>query len=191
MAQIMKKTMVKKDNGNIFVKSKYNTLFVKKARFLGGSWDRESSAWSFPDSRESLVKELLREIYGTEGEEEPAIVTVQIDMDLFYDTLDSEIYLGGFPLASRRFRDADVKLAPWAYLVNGEFCPSGGSRNNPCVTWETGTVVKADVPAATYELEKGKEGITLCTVDIESLQKERESLIKRVAEIDQMLLSAE
>ena len=33
MAQIMKKTMVKKDNGNIFVKSEYNTLFVKKHAF--------------------------------------------------------------------------------------------------------------------------------------------------------------
>ena len=44
MAQIMKKTMVKKDDGKIFVKSEYNTLFVKKARFLGGSWDKESSA---------------------------------------------------------------------------------------------------------------------------------------------------
>ena len=173
-----------------YFKSEYNTLFVKKARFLGGSWDRASSAWSFPDSRESLVKEILREIYGTDGKEEPAIVTVQIDMDLFYDTLNSEIYLGGFPLASRSFRDSNVKLAPWAYLVNGEFCSSGGSRNNPCVTWETGTIVKADVPAATYELEKGKEGITLCTIDIKSLRKERKSLIKRIAEIDQMILSA-
>ena len=94
MAQIMKKTIVKKEDGKILVKSEYNTLFVKKARFLGGSWDRASSAWSFPDSRESLVKEILREIYGTDGEEEPAIVTVQINLDLFYDTLDSEIYLG-------------------------------------------------------------------------------------------------
>lgn len=80
MTQIMKQTIAKKDNGKIFVKSEYNTLFVKKARFLGGSWDRESSTWVFPDSREGLVKDLLREIYGTDGEDEPAIVTVQIDM---------------------------------------------------------------------------------------------------------------
>ena len=41
------------------------------------------------------------------------------------------------------------------------------------------------------ELEKNKKGITLCTIDIESLRRERESLIKRIAEIDQMIISAE
>ncbi len=182
---------LKKKNGSLYFKGEYNTEFIKKAKRLGGRWDRSTNAWVFSEDRESFLLPVIYSIYGTIGAAPPVCVHVEIDMDLFYAKEDTaqQNRIGGFILAKRMSRDSEVLLPEWAFISEGEFCESGGSRNSPCVTWESGTKVRAKIPEVIYEKYKNHDGIRLAEeINREALQTERDYLAKRLAEVDAILI---
>ena len=52
----------------ISVIAPYNTSFVTAAKRLAGKWNNADKAWVFDRRNESAVRNLLTEVYGTDGE---------------------------------------------------------------------------------------------------------------------------
>lgn len=177
---------ITKENGKIKVQSDYNADFVKRAKLLHGKWERPY--WVFPEENEPEVKELLMRIYGENGDEQEAV-----DLIVSIGQMDDAqtLSLGGYKLASRRFRDEAVRLGDNVILLNGDFAISGGSAKYPRVSASKDAVVKAKgVPMALYERFKGAGFVRLAD-DADAhrakLLAERERLLARLTEINAAL----
>lgn len=179
---------VKIENGTMMVKSEYNAKFVKKAQNLQGKW--EKPYWIFPKENEEPVRNALLEIYGEDGN---PCETVSVDIHLDKYRYGNELKLDSLLIASRIYRDYSVKLANNAIVIAGEFCPSGGSRNNPAVTHESGTIVRVkDLPISIYSRVSTIPGVYLADENPDDayshLESEKAALLQRIAEIDKLLL---
>ncbi len=183
---------IKIENTKIYVNSEYNKAFISKARYLQGKW--ESPYWVFPEDNREEVKELLLDTYGEADileDEEQQKVTVEINIETYTDTKGArnELRLDNILLASRMSRDSYVKLADNVMVVNGGFKDSGGSRINPALNPEDNTILRVkNIPLSIYEKVKNRDGIRLVTeIDRKALTEEKERLLARIAEIDNML----
>ena len=176
------------ENGQIKVKSEYSKDFIKGAKMIQGKWN--SPYWCFPEENADEVRELLLDVYGecgelSEGNE--AVVTVELDLDEYTDVSDC-VRIGSMTVASRPGRDYMVKLNDNTMCIKGGFPESGGSVKNPRVCPEDGTVLRVkNVPVKLYERIKDMAGVSLVNVDRTKLLEERERLIARLAEIDDLL----
>ena len=190
--------IIKGENGGLATRTPFHPAFPARARKLGGRWD--GKYWTFDARDESRVRELCREIYGTDGEDEAASdrVTVRVTVGGGgWNARRQGLYLCGREVARAFGRDSGAKLGEGVVVLEGGFT-SGGSVKN----WETqarpGTVFEMrDVPRrAVAAVGNGTDdGLTLEVieehidrdVDKDALRAERERLLARVAEIDNLL----
>ena len=182
---------IKFENGRMKVKTEYNRKFIAKAHELQGKW--ESPYWTFPEENEDLVRDALLWSYGEDGR---AHETVIVDLDLDVYEYGDSIKIGSVVIAKREYRDSSVWVDGRAVVISGGFCKSGGSRKNPCVTHEAGTILRVkNIPLPIYEEIKDLPGVKKVDLDLEenakekkaALEREREALAKRLAEIDRKL----
>jgi len=183
---------IKIENGIIYVNSDYNKAFISGARMIQGKWC--SPYWTFPEENREEVRDLLLETYGEADildDNEMQRVTVEIDLDVYKDTIgeSNELRLDNILVASRMSRDSYVKLADNVMLVTGGFESSGGSRQHPCVNPQKGTVLKVkNIPLRLYEKIKEMDGVRLVSeIDKDALVKEKEKLLARLEEIENLL----
>jgi len=173
-------------NTKIKVESTYNAKLVRLAKTVQGRW--EKPYWVFPIDNEERVREILMEVYGEDGR---PCETVSVDLILDDYGHGDCIFFGDLLLANRPGRDVRVRLASNVMVAKGNFNASGGSRNNPRVSYEEGTVIRVkDVPRALYERHKNDPGVVLVENTIKSadrLLQERKALLARIAEIDKEL----
>lgn len=176
-----------REDGKIKVNCRYDRRFINKAHELNGKW--EKPFWSFDGKHADRLNDILINIYG-EGLEPVETTEIEIDLDNC-DGLDDVpdkgcIAFKGLILAKRPFRDSAVRLYDGTYVASGGFKESGGSRGNPRVTWEEGTILVAEVPSSmVLELPKG---VTYHAIDEKTvLLAEKERLLKRLSEIDSLL----
>lgn len=122
------------------------------ARAAGGRWDAAAKAWAFDARDEARVRDIAREVYGSDGSDADApTLTVRVPIEACSNV--AELAVAGRRLASRRDRDEQVRLGPDVVLVSGGFPASGGSRANPSVNALAGTVLEVrDLPAGTARL---------------------------------------
>lgn len=137
----------------IILNSPYHPALPKRARELGGKWDGDY--WIFDARDEERVRNMVRDIFGTDGTDNPELVTVQVNMDIFPS--DHTIWFVGRQIASRASRDARVRLGEGVVVVRGGFLSWGGSRKYPTVSPEEGTTLEIrDVPRVLAEKAKQK-----------------------------------
>lgn len=125
----------------IHVQSPYNEDFINQARQLGGTWNRGQKIWEFALPDEGRVRQALREIYGTDGTPTP-----HVDLHIRLDELGrlgSELAIGGRVVLRKWNRDTTPKVGSDCAVIAGALKASGGSRNNPRITFEDGTIVEA------------------------------------------------
>jgi Trp operon repressor len=186
-------------NGKTSVQSPYDRDFVAKAKTIGGKWDGTKKAWTFDARDEDRVRDLCRQVYGTDGNpvDTSDLVTVRVRLaDHEGDKWDNAAKFAGQRIAHRPGRDEDVRLAANVVLIQGELAPSGGSMRYPLINAADDVIVEVrDIPRATLSLEREdsyeivgetKVGETK-NVDVDALLAEREQLLARIAEIDAML----
>lgn len=180
------------ENGKIKVQSNYNRDFISRAKTIQGKWS--APYWVFPEENKEEVKALLLDVYGECGElsgEKTATVTVEINCDEYTD-IGEAIMLGSFTAVKRWHRDREVSYAANVMLVSGGFPESGGSVKNPRVYPDEGTVIRVkNIPIGIYEKIKNKAGVTLVSKpsdeERETLIKEREALMQRLAELNALI----
>jgi hypothetical protein len=104
----------------------FNEEWNLRAKELAGRWNPKLKAWIFDSKEEERVRELARDIFGTDGS---PVETVVVDYDLWADYGGgNEIWLFGRKIVWRPRRDDAVKLGEGVILLSGGFPRSGGSR---------------------------------------------------------------
>lgn len=182
------KMKIIRENGEIKVQSAYNKSFIAKAHQLNGKWSKPY--WVFKEETASALNAALVEIYG-EGFEQVARVTVEIDLDAWYDSqrgCPNDVTLGGVAIAHRISRDGRVILASDAFVKAGDFLPSGGSAKYPAVTWESGTILVAKVPES-VAIGAGVKVVSDADDRKAALEAEKAQLLARLAEVESALAS--
>lgn len=135
------------NDGRIEVRTPYNPDFPSPARGLGGKWNGSSKVWTFDVRDEDRVRALVRETYGTDGDDGTTTVNLRIRADLYAD--DDSLWVAGRQIARRLSRDYTVRLGENCVIIGGGFPGSGGSHKNPRLDAEDGTIIEIrDVPAA-------------------------------------------
>lgn len=152
-----------------------NVIFRNKGgKFL-------SNKWVFPDTE--TVSEMIRELFGLSTE----LVVIKIAKS--HDLLKAgggEYVVGGYKVASRRFRDSAVEWPLGTWLISGNIPSSGGSQKNPAVQADDdstfGVVVRRD-----FAEKNGLEIIKRASQNTDALLQEKQTLLARIAEIDKLL----
>lgn len=179
---------------SVILTAPYDPALPSKAKALGGRY--KDRTWAFALKDEQRVRELAREIYGTDGSETSHAVTVRVDTrKLNFRDHYGEIRLAGRSLARRTGRDVAVRLGDGVVVVNGRFPATGGSVKNPCLDF-VGLDIVLEVRNVPFSVaqkmiaEAGADAVNIIDadqVDREALSAERARLIARVAEINALL----
>jgi len=174
---------------HIQVVSPYNPDFPGKARALGGKW--KSPAWVFDIRDEERVRDLCRDVYGEDGRMPVDTVTIRCTATRRRAEGTGGIFLGGRQLAYATGRDSGARLGGGVIVLEGAF-NSGGSVKNWVTQCAEGTVFEVrDLPRAKLADVEAEDWVT-CTVleggvDLEKLRAEREALVARLAEVDEIM----
>jgi hypothetical protein len=156
---------LEKKEGKIYVTTSYNSTFVTKAKNLKGKWNGD--CWVFDEKVENLVKEVLKDIYGTDGETYSKNVTVELNLDKFEYSDSQGVKIGDLVIAIRRYRDRDVTVKEGAIIISGGFPSSGGSTKTPRLNACENTVLRVDVPEILYKKIENAQGVKLIQVDLD------------------------
>lgn len=119
--------------GHISVATPFSREFISAARSISGHWDTVAKVWAFNSRDRERLTEILYKFFGyvEHPSGELATVRVTLDEDTYED--DGQVKFLGRVIASRRSRDAAVRLADGVVKVFGEFSQSGGSLAHPRV----------------------------------------------------------
>lgn len=180
-------------DGKLKVSSPYSPDLPKLARNLGGKWS--GAAWVFDSRLKEDVAKVYRSVYGEWPGDEQDYVTVRATA--LIDTYEDKggIFLFGRCLARAYGRDSGARLGEGVILREGRFT-SGGSMKNWITKVLAGTVVEVmDVPrqsvdAGDYDPDIWKVEIleqAAPTIDREALEAEKERLLARITQIDELL----
>lgn len=185
---------VRVDGGLLTVSSPYNPEYVAAARRLGGRWDPRATVWRFDAREEQRVRDLLRQVYGTDGTSAVETVTVRVCAGDYAG--ERQIYVAGRVVVRRRCRDEEPRLASAVTVVGGSFAPCGGSAKYPRLGDNDAVLQVRDVPRVIAERDgldivpdPGPAGLDEC--DRQSLAAERQRLARRLARIDALLASTQ
>lgn len=182
-----------------YISSPYNPEFVLKIHSIGSAkWHASTKEWQVPVESLEDAKQVLREVYGTDGSEnnEPKVtvkLTIDDDVDLGdIQSIDNELVmtLFGREIMSARGRDSGVKVAD-GVTVKGKY-KSGGSMKYPTIEFGKGTeIIVYNVPESLAKKTKVKhatvEIVSKPKIDRQALLDEKARLLKRIAEIDKLL----
>lgn len=134
---------ITKTDTKVVLSTPYHPNLPSRAKALGGKFNPQNKTWVFDARDEQRVRDLAREIFGTDGSPitEP-LVTVKFSGHM----PGSEYWKFGRLIARRPGRDAEVQLGEGVVLVEGYFLGRNGSMRYPVIGGE-GTVLEIrDVP---------------------------------------------
>lgn len=188
---------VEPDATIVIVRAPYHPAFRTRAVEVGGHYDGD--AWVFRREKEPRVRELCKEVYGTDGADGVPLVTLQLALGKMKLTGRPDLFLAGRRIAYRPQRDARVRLGPRVVVVKGGFPVSGGSTQNPRLEPFEETVVEVmDVPdpAAVAARREFPNHVKILGQPIaapakdpalDALLAEREQVQKRLQELDTLI----
>ena len=123
----------------------YHPALPNQAQALGGRWDPVERVWRFDARDEARVRELARSIYGTDGEDNPELVTIRVTLTR-REASRQELWLAGRLVAKRRNWDLPVSLGNGVIIVKGKFPWTGGTSKSPTLGGEGVVLEIRDVP---------------------------------------------
>lgn len=180
---------------NVELYTPYSKDFVAEIKNIGGSrWNVSKKCWTIPKEALDFAKDAMLRIYGDNGDEKQATLTVKLTFGETKYSQNREAYtLMGKTIARATGRDSGAYPCEDSIFEAGK-PNSGGSKVNWYTTIPSGCVVRlSNVSTTMWKefIESEHEGITaeICEdkVDREALELERKKLLKRLAEIDNIL----
>lgn len=178
---------LEKREGKIYATTNYNATFIKKAKNLQGKWNGEH--WVFDEKVENLVREVLKDIYGTDGEGYTRKVIVEIDVDKYDDTDRQDLKIGDLVIITRKTRDSEVTLKEGVIVISGGFPSRGGSTKNPRLSAYRDTVIRVEIPENLYTKIEKCQGVRIIQdgtdleVDLIKIEEEIQKLESKKMEI--------
>jgi len=122
----------------LYVRTPYHPQFIEYAHNLHGCWEAKQKVWCFSSRDEERIRQICHEIFGTDGDDEPLLVTVRVDLDAIKVDGD-ELYLCGRQVLRKLYRNLPPLLGEDVIVYKGSLKKHGGSRGYPKITWEPGT----------------------------------------------------
>ncbi len=188
---------VKFENGKFKVWADYNAQFVNAARKLAGKWNATSKSWDFDERNAELVRPVLFDFYGTDGESTPDTVSVKICFEEDFSKLTEPVTVCGRVIARAFGRDSGARLGDGIVMVSGSI-DSGGSVKNWRTEISAGSVFIIhdfprnriqDIGFTVLEVIERAELPNAPVIDRDALREEKERILKRLAEIETILSS--
>ncbi len=180
---------VQAEGERILAQTPFDAEFVEGAKRLAGKW--RGGSWIFPGSQEARVRDLCRQVYGTDGSPgETATLRVRMNQDLSIER--DGFRIGGRLLAKADGRDTGARLGEDVVLLRGDI-GSGGSDQYWTTEVAAGTVFELlDMPlAAARAAENAQIGEFDCEIveapavpEPGELLARRAKLLEQVAGID-------
>jgi len=171
--------------GQTTLRAPFNPDLAAKARLVGGNWVASAKVWVFDARDEARVRELARDLFGTDGTEDSTdLVTVRVRAtpDAGRDN-ERRCTVAGRIVAERPGRDEVVRLAAGVVLVQGSFARWAGSMRYPELGAVDAELEIRDLPRAAAIAA----GLTIVD-DVPSpraaLIAERDKLLARLAVIE-------
>ena len=129
---------INKTADRLYVRTPYHPRFIERARSLHGRWEAKRMAWCFSSRDEERIRQVCREIFGTDGDDEPLLVIVRVALDAI-KVDGAELYLCGRQVLRKRHRDLPPLLGEDVIVYKGSLKEYGGSKQHPEITWEPDT----------------------------------------------------
>lgn len=179
--------------------------FNAKIKKIGASWNRSHYAWEITWTSKDAIKEAMRSYFGRDDEyiyDELIEVKIEVLEDLKYPKAEYDYkpayFLGRFLTRGKKDNEDNVKIADDAKIIDGDIF-----IDKDCFIIEAGTkfTIK-DIKREEYDkyikkISKKpsdiKYKVTIIEADdsIESLNAEKEQLMRRLDEIEKKLAEAE
>ena len=183
-------------NGKISVETPYNPNFVSKIKKAGGKWNPGNKTWEIDERSIDTVRSIMREVYGQDDLPQE-LVTVKVTIgDKNLEEWRAPVVLFGRTIASARGRDSGARPGEGVCFEKGG-CDSGGSMKNWYTIVRAGSEITIyDVPRLAVEQKIGwkDEYGTFEVIEngdpLAALRAEKEALLKRLAEIEELLNEA-
>ncbi len=179
-------------NGKIAIETPYNPEFVKKIKKAGGRWNGSDKTWQIDERSTEAVRAIMRDVYGMDDMPHE-LVTVKVTLKERIEVWQGPVVLFGRTIASAFGRDSGAKLGEGVCFEKGE-AKSSGSVKNWYTTVEADSIITLyDVPRRAVEEKLGWEEkygafeIVESADPLASLKAEKEALLKRLAEIEELL----
>lgn len=180
-------------DGKAYIYTPYNSKFVQKIkRVSSAKWDPKHGAWVVNVEYVPAVRKIMADVY---GESDIPAEGKRYDIKLtFHKECSREcdgVYFFGKCLAYAYGRDSGAKIGEGVCYLDGD-CKSGGSvRRWQSIVKKGSVVMVYDVPESLARSEKPVDGVDFefieRTPDKDTLLREKESLLARIAEIDAVL----
>ncbi len=183
-------------NGKLAVDTPYNPNFVSKIKKAGGRWNPGNRTWEIDERSINTVRAIMREVYGQDDLPQE-LVTVKVTIgDKNLEEWRAPVVLFGRTIASARGRDSGARPGEGVCFEKGG-CDSGGSMKNWYTIVRAGSEITIyDVPRLAVEQKIGwkDEYGTFEVIEngdpLAALRAEKEALLKRLAEIEELLNEA-
>lgn len=178
-------------NGKFEMYTPYNREFISEIKSIGSArWNPNKKCWSVGSEDKEAAKNVLMNAYGEDGEQAVEKVTVRIQAVKEIESLCEPVSYAGREIAAAYGRDTGAKIGNGVVLESGN-ATSGGNRNTWKTIIEEGSIFRVrGIPKSLIEKESdGFKVIEIMNdgIDREALKAEKEKLLKRLAEIDELL----
>lgn len=180
------KIEVKEDKAYVF--TPYNPDFVKKVKGIGGArWMSMDKCWRVPADTVDAVRDMMMDVYGeSDITDDSEKVTVEIELEEGASEYRGPIVIFGKVIASAYGRDSGAKVGEDAVFVKGTPL-SGGSMKNWTTIIPGGSIVRIRNVPVNALTDDYNYDIIEETIDRAALETEKERLLKRLAEIEELL----
>lgn len=176
------------------ISSPYNSDFVRRIKSIGGArWNGSNKTWDIPADCIEQARKIMREIYGECDIPETDRVAVELCFEKEYEgNIREPVYILGKEIANTYSRDGNINVGDDAVFIHG-MPQTGGSRAYYKIIIPEGSIVRIRNVSKRFLNEPLPEGV-ICkriseTIDQtrENLIREKEKLLKRIKEIDEIL----
>lgn len=176
-----------------YIYTPYNAEFVKAIKGIGGArWNRDKSAWAIPADYADQAREIMRRVY---GEDDRPDCGERVDVRLTFDSSVSEwqsaVTIYGKTISRAYGRDSGARCGDDVAFVEGQPESGGSVKNWTSVVPQGSIVVLHNVPATLLDqpLPKGvrAERLEERKSNRDALMAEKQRLLERIAEIDNLV----
>lgn len=179
----------------IYIASPYNADFVSRIKLIGGKWEAGSRRWAIKADALEAARKAMMEVYG-ETDEAPAAETVTLVLEFRAEMVKAQgpITIAGKTIAAAFGRDSGARVGDDVAFIAGAPESCGSVKNwstcipegSVCEVYRVPKAVAENVIANTDAAYKAhiKGGVK---IDREKLIAEKQALLARLAEIDQLL----
>ena len=181
-----------KNDTELAILAPYSKKFITRIKGLGGKW--ANPTWLVPLENEQYVRNLLVELFGTDGTETD-LVSVEVRLPEGLSQLQGPIFLFGKLIASARGRDSGATVERDVALLEGEARSGGSVKNWDTVLTTPTTLVIRNVPRVAVERKLNWDDsfgsfdilVEQTALDRNSLIEKKERLLQQIADIDRQL----